>query len=169
MANWNGIMKVLELEHRSKEGLLLHRETDLKNLIHAQGEELILKILFSGQAVPERYYIGLDSRSSLEKSQAISDLSGLEPSSNSYSRQSVQSNNFSVVTVAAGYRQANSPTLLFKAAGGPWGPVRNMFLASGPAYGTESRLISSVPLSSNITVSDGETITMRMAMALSSC
>lgn len=169
MANWNGIMKVLELEHLASDGSLLHRETDLKNIIHSKGEELILKILFSGQAVPAKYYIGLDSRSSLDKSQSITDLSGLEPSSNSYARQSVDSNNFSVVTVSAGYRQANSPTLLFKAVGGSWGPVRNMFLTTGLGYGSGLTLISSVPLSSNINVSDGETITMRMAMALSSC
>lgn len=169
MANWNGIMKVLELEHLASDGFLIHRETDLKNIIHSKGEELILKILFSGQAIPAKYYIGLDSRSSLDRSQSIADLSGLEPSSNSYARQSVDSNNFSVVTVSAGYQQANSPTLLFKAAGGPWGPVKNMFLTTGLGYGSGLTLISSVPLSSSITVSDGEIITMRMAMALSSC
>ena len=169
MANWNGIMKVLELEHLSKDGSLLRRETDLKNIIHSKGEELILKILFSGQAIPAKYYVGLDSRSSLDREQSISDLAGLEPSSNSYARQSVDSNNFSVVTMTAGYRQANSPTLLFRAVGGPWGPVKNMFLTTGLGYGSGLTLISSVPLSSNITVSDGEVITMRMGMALSSC
>jgi hypothetical protein len=167
MENWNGIMKLLELEHIGKDGSVLHRETDLKNIIHSQGEDLILKILFSGGALPEKYYIGLDSRSSLDKSQSMSDIFGLEPNSNAYVRQSVKSDNFSVVNVAAGYKQANSPTLLFKATGGPWGPVKNMFLTTGLGYGTT--LISSVTLSTSITVADGEIITMRMAMALSSC
>lgn len=168
MSNWNGIMKVLELEHLAPDGSLIQRMTDLKNIIHSGGEDLILNILFAGQPVPEKYYIGLDSRSSLEKTQTISDLSGLEPNSNAYARIPVESDNFSVVSVVAGYRQANSPTLAFKATGGSWGPVSSMFLTTGLGY-TSPILISSVPLSASITVSDGEIITMRMAMALSSC
>lgn len=166
---WNGILKILELEHCSKEGKILHREENLKNVMHLQGEELILGILFSGQTTPDKYYIGLDGRGSTDRSQTISDIFGLEPLSAAYSRQAVESDNFSVVTVSGGRIQANSPTLLFKAVGGSWGPVRNMFLTTGLGYGANSILISSVSLSNDITVVDGEIITMRMAMALSSC
>lgn len=168
MEKWNGIMKILELQHVGRDGQVLHREENLLNIIHAQGEDLILKILFAGQAVPENYYVGLDFRSVLDRTQTIGDLFGWEPTTNAYSRQAVKSDNFSVVTMSSG-RQANSPTLLFRASGGSWGPVRNIFLSTALGYGTNSVLISSVPLSTSITVADGEVVTMRMAMALSGC
>jgi len=168
MKKWNGILKILEISHLSKDGSILHREEDLKNTIHSVGEELILKILFAGQSVPANYYVGLDFRSSISKSQSIGDLFGWEPTSNSYSRQAVPSSNFSIVTTTSG-RQANSPSLMFRASGGSWGPVRNIFLTTALGFGANSVLISSVPLSTSITVSDGEIVTMRMGMALSGC
>lgn len=167
METWNGIMKVLELEHIGSDGRVLHRESNLKNIIHGKGEELILSILFSGGSVPENYYVGLDFRSSLEKSQTISGVFGWEPMSYAYARQTVPSSNFSLTNTHSGL-QANSPTLLFRASGGSWGPVRNIFLCTALGYGTNSVLVSSVPLSTSITVADGEIVTMRMAMALSS-
>ncbi len=169
MKKWNGIMMVSEFSHFSKNGKLLYNEENIKNIIHIKGEELILKILFAGESVPENYYIGLDYRSSINRDQEINDVFGWEPTLNSYSRQSIDSNNFSIVTASSGSIQANSPTLLFRASGGSWGPVRNIFLSTALGYGTNSILISSVPLSTSITVADGEIITMRMAMALSSC
>lgn len=169
MSKWNGIMQIAEISHFSSKGDLLFRDSNLKNTIHVQGEELILKILFAGQPVPENYYVGLDFRSSIDRNQTISDLFGWEPVANAYSRQTVESNNFSIVTVSSGLKQANSPTLLFRASGGSWGPVRNIFLTTSLGYGTDSVLISSVPLSTSINVADGEIVTMRMAMALSSC
>lgn len=169
MSNWNGIMRVIEISHFGTDGGLLHREEDLRNTIHAQGEELILKILFAGESVPPSYYVGLDFRSAIDRTQTISDLFGWEPTANAYSRQAVESNNFSVINSSSGRKQANSPTLLFRASGGSWGPVRNIFLATALGYGTNSILISSVPLSTSISVADGEVITMRMSMALSSC
>lgn len=169
METWNGIMKVLELEHLGRDGRVLHKESNLKNIIHGKGEELILGILFSGESIPSNYYIGLDFRSSLDKAQTIADVFGWEPVSYAYSRQAVASSNFSITTVSSGNKQANSPTLLFRASGGSWGPVRNIFLCTALGYGTNSILVSSVPLSTSITVADGEIVTMRMAMALSSC
>jgi hypothetical protein len=169
MKNWNGILRVLEVSHLAKDGSTLYREENLHNTIHVTGEELILKILFAGQSIPVNYYVGLDFRSTISRSQVIGDVFGWEPSINAYSRQAVASNNFSIVTASSGNRQANSPTLLFRAAGGSWGPVRNIFLTTALGFGTNSVLISSVPLSTSITVADGEIVTMRMAMALSSC
>jgi hypothetical protein len=166
---WNGILKILEFSHFSQDEVLLYREKDIKNTMHFVGEDLILKMLFAGQPVPENYYVGLDSRSSIERSQTINQIFGLEPSSNAYSRQAVSSSNFSIITSSSGARQASSPTLLFRASGGSWGPVRNIFLTTALGFGANSILISSVPLSTLITVSDGEIVTMRMAMALSSC
>lgn len=168
MKEWNGILKILDISHFGNDGSLIHREENLNNTIHSAGEELILRILFSGGFVPSNYYVGLDFRSTITKEQVIGDVFGWEPTSNAYSRQAVVSNNFSIISTSSG-KQAKSPALLFRASGGSWGPVRNIFLATALGYGTNSVLISSVPLSTSITVADGEIVTMRMAMALSSC
>lgn len=165
MKEWKGLMKVLEVKHLGVDGKTLYQETGIRNLIHYSGEELILKILFGGQSIPERYYIGLDSRTSLNALGIISDLSGFEPTTNSYERQSVESNNFSVVSSSSGW-QANSPIITFRAMGGSWGPVKNIFMTTGLGY-SSSVLISSASLNRSITVADGELVTMRMAMALS--
>jgi hypothetical protein len=159
-------MKVLEIKHTDPAGNILYREEGIKNLIHYSGEQLILSILFGGVAVPENYYIGLDSRNSLSASSTIGNISGFEPTTGGYSRQGVDSSNFSVISAAEGW-QANSPVLLFSAVGGSWGPVKNIFMTTGLGYSASSTLISSASLSREIIVSAGEVVTMRMAMALS--
>lgn len=168
MKKWNGLMEILEFRHFSKNAEILYEEKNIKNLVHFVGQELILKILFTGEPVPSNYYIGLDSRTNLDSTLGIGSIFGYEPDNNSYERQKIQSDNFSVIVGSGGLRQANSPTVLFKAVGGSWGPVKNIFLTTNLGYGTNSILISSATLSRNITVADGEIITMRMAMALSS-
>lgn len=169
MKNWRGIMQISEFCHLDKNGKIIYKEENIYNLIHLVGEELILKILFAGEPIPANYYIGLDSRSSFDSSLGIGSIFGYEPNQNSYERQKVSSNSFSIISNAANHRQANSPTILFKATGGSWGPVKNIFLTTALGYGTNSILISSASLSRQIKVEDGEIITMRMAMALSSC
>jgi hypothetical protein len=167
MKSWRGIMRILEVQHADRCGKVLYSESDVRNVIHTKGEEFILGALFAGQSLPSNYYIGLDSRSALEASMEISDVSEYEPIVNYYSRQSVGSESFQIITGASGHKQANSPTILFKAVGGSWGPVKNIFLADGLGYGSNCTLISSAALSRQITVLDGEVVTMRMAMALS--
>jgi len=169
MKNWQGIMKISEFCHLDKNGKIVYKEENILNLIHLAGEELILKILFAGEPVPSNYYIGLDSRSSLDSSLGIGSVFGYEPNQNSYERQKVPSDSFSIIINTNSRRQANSPTLLFKAIGGQWGPVQNIFLTTALGYGTNSVLISSAKLSRQINLLDGEIITMRMAMALSTC
>ena len=162
-------MKILELNHFDSKKNLIYQEKNIKNIIHTKGEELILKILFAGESVPSQYYIGLDSRSSLSRDSDISAIYGLEPTQNYYSRQKVDSNGFAISTVSSGIR-ADSPLMAFKAVGGSWGPVNNIFLSTNLGTDVNNNiLISSVKLSRVITVSDGETITMKMGMALSSC
>lgn len=169
MKNWRGIMKVLDFQHISKEGKVIYNEKNVLNIMHLAGEELILKILFSGDPVPSNYYIGLDSRTTFDASLGIGSVFGYEPNTNAYERQKVQSDSFSIIVGSGNNRQANSPTVLFKAIGGSWGPVKNIFLTTNLGYGTNSILISSASLSRTITVSDGELVTMRMAMALTNC
>ena len=169
MTEWHGIMKVDEFRHETSDGRLLYLETGLKNIMHLGGESFILKVLFGGGSVPENYYIGLDSRSSLDRLSGIESIQYFEPNINSYSRQSVSSAGFSIMPSQTGGRQANSPTVLFRASGGSWGPVRNIFMTTGLGYGSSASLISSISLSRYTTVQDGEIITMRMSMALSGC
>jgi hypothetical protein len=169
MKDWKGIMTVQELLHISGDGSVLHREQNIKNMIHVVGEEYILRVLFSSLSKPENYYVGLDNRSSLLPSSTIAALTGEPTNINGYERQAIPSDNFQVESLS-GLMQARSPTLVFRATGGSWGPVKNMFIAT--ALGTDSNtstLISSVVLSREITVNDGEIITVRMSMSLSNC
>lgn len=155
------------MSHLSSEGKVLFAEKNIRNMLHDAGEEFILKVLFGGVAVPSNYYVGLDARTSLSASSLISELYGPEPASNAYERQRIQNSNFAVTAGSSGGRKATSPALLFKAIGGSWGPVKNIFLCTGLGYSTNVTLISSASLSRTITVSDGEIITMKMAMTLS--
>lgn len=168
MKDWHGIMTILELNHISDNGATLYRETNVKNIIHKVGEEYVLGVLFSSKTKPENYYVGLDSRSSLNSVSDIGAVIEYEPSiTNAYERQAVASNSFQVQEVS-GVMQARTPTLVFKATGGSWGPIKNIFIAT--ARGTDPNtctLISSAGLSREITVASGEIITMRMAMSLS--
>lgn len=168
MKPWHGIMTILEMEHLDSNGRLLHREENIKNMLHDAGEDFILKVLFAGTAVPANYYIGLDSRTSLSSLQTISSLYGPEPALNGYERQKIQSDNFAVSAGPSGSRQATSPAILFKAIGGSWGPVQNIFLSTGLGHSSNIVLISSASLSRSITVASGEIITLKMAMTLSS-
>lgn len=169
MGNWKGIMRVVEVVHRDRAGGVLRVERDILNTIHALGEEFVLKALFAGGGVPPEYYIGLDSRASISVSDAIAGLIGSEPVANGYERQAVASDGFAIVADSTTARKANGPTVLFTASGGSWGPVRNIFLCTGLGYGSDTVLVSSAALGQNIVVSDGETVSMRMAMSLSGC
>lgn len=166
MKPWHGIMTVLELEHLDAGGKTLYREENIKNMLHYAGEEFILKVLFGGTPLPANYYAGLDARTSLDANTTISALYGPEPASNAYERQKIQSSNFAVSLTATG-RKATSPAVLFKAIGGSWGPVKNIFLSTGLGYSSGVVLISSASLSRTITVADGQIITLKMAMSLS--
>jgi hypothetical protein len=166
MGKWHGIMRITELVHSDRFGRTIQVRHDLFNTMHLLGEEFVLGVLFSGGQIPGSYYIGLDARASLSASDAISGLNGLEPVGKGYERAAVDSDNFSVVSSPSG-RQANSPTVLFTATEGPWITVKNIFLCTGLGYGQGSVLISSAPIGQDIRLSSGETISMRMAMAIS--
>ena len=159
------IMQVLEISHLDKYGKVLYQNSNLNNIIHTEGEEFILKILFGGASIPASYYLGLDSRSSLTRSDSISQISSFEPSSSGYVRQSVNTSSFAFVTNSLGDYQANSPVVIFRAVGGSWGPVKNIFLTTQP-NNTNAYLISSVPLGANLTLQDQEMVSMRIGIAL---
>lgn len=160
------IMKVIEVYHFDKKGHCLYKNTNINNILHGEGEEFILKVLFGGNSIPSQYYLGLDSRSTLSRTDTVGSLSSLEPTTSGYIRQTVDANSFSFITNDSGNYQANSPVVLFRAVSGSWGPVRNIFLTDQAGYG--GKLISSVPLGSNLIVQAGEIISMRIGLALAS-
>lgn len=167
---WYGLMKVLEIEHLDVDGKLLWKDSNIKNLLHAGGEEFILDVMFTGNAtIPTNYYLGMDNRSSLARNDTMSTVSSTEPTSvNGYVRASVPSSgSFSVSEVDETVFEAESPILSFSATGGSWGPVGNLFLTNASDF--SGVLISSVLLSSPTTVTDGQTINVRIAMGLRDC
>lgn len=165
---WNGLIKVLEVEHRSADGKLLWRDENLHNLLHTEGEEYVLRTLFINRALPSTYYLGLDNRSSLAAGDDISTASATEPTVNGYVRVPASSTaDFTLSINSNGFNQADSPIVTFRATGGSWGPVKNLFLTDDIAVA--GLLIASVELSGSITVSDGEVVSMRLGMALKDC
>lgn len=158
-------MEVLEIRHHNKNGDILYEEKNINNIIHKTGEEFMLKALFGGLSLPSQYYLGLDARSTLSVSDVLSNCSALEPTGSGYYRQSINNDNFTFITNTFGDYQANSPVVLFKAIGGTWGPVKNIFLST-VSSASSGYLISSVSLGSTIIVSDGETVSMRIGLAL---
>lgn len=162
------LVRILGIQHRDRSGRVIFEGKDLSNVVHSSGEEYMLKVLFSGQSVPAFYYIGLDARPAPSAPDTIEGLQALEPNSNGYERQSLNSGDFATSLNASGTWQSTGPTVLFQASGGSWGPIKNIFLCTGLGYESPT-LISSVSIGQNLTVQDGETVTMRMAMSLSGC
>lgn len=165
--DWRGILQVVEVNHiRNKQ--VIWQSSNLKNVLHIQGEEYLLKILFSNIiAKPQYYYFGLDNRATVAEADTLLSLDG-EPTTHNYSRQIVNSISDWAFAVSGGYNEAKSPILTFGAYGGSWGPIRNLFMTmqtqeTDPALGY---LISTVYLGQKITVLDGDSISMRMAIKL---
>lgn len=167
---WNGIMKVLEIKHRDKNGKTLWEQQNIKNLLHLKGEEFLLRAAFTGgkvsNVIPENYYLGLDNRSTVTESDVMSDING-EPAFSGYERQPISSAGDFTVTFENGHYQAISPIVAFIAVGGAWGPVQNLILSD--QSGSLGTLISTATLETPVNVNDGESVTMRIAMTLKDC
>lgn len=164
MNNWHGIMKVLEFNHLDKDGNILYQQRNILNTLHTTGEEFILSVLFQGLAIPEFYYLGLDNRSSLAVGDTMATVSVTEPSTNAYERQSVDSTDWTLVVNSNSNKQTNSSIVTYRAVGGSWGPIKNIFLTDEP--NNSGYLIASAQLSEQVTVSSGEIISMRFGFAL---
>ena len=158
------LLKVLEIKHLDKNNKIKFVKNNINNLLHKTGEEYILKVLFGGESIPNEYYLGLDSRSVISRIDTLNTVSTNEPSLNGYSRQSISNSSFSFSVNSEDNYQANSPVVLFRATGGSWGSVNNLFLAT--SLTNNGYLISSVPLGANLIVANGETVSMRIGLAL---
>ena len=167
--DWQGIMKVLWIKH-SRNGKVLYEQSNIRNLLHTDGESFILRAVFTGgqvsSVIPSNYYLGLDNRTEIVAANNLDSLVA-EPTSDGYVRQPVSSAGDFVVTLEGLNYRATSPIVAFRAEGGSWGPVQNIFLTdSATSSGT---LISSAQLDSAVTVVDGDQITIRIGLALKDC
>jgi hypothetical protein len=171
MSNWNGLVKILHIQHLSKGGEVLWEDFDLKNVFHTEGEAFVLNAVFAGgnnpnTIIPDLFYFGLDNRTLPTAADTMSDVSN-EPATNGYFRSSASSTAQFTVTLVDGINQANGPILQFTAAGGSWGPVSQLFLTN--KSDDSGSLLATVALSSSLTVDDGESVNMRMGLSLRDC
>lgn len=159
---WHGLMKIVDVQH-VRDGKVIWGAKNLLNTFHLAGEQRILQYCFSGQTVPSNFYVGLDARVTLAESDTIDDLLD-EPTGDGYVRQAVASNGFTVEAVDNVYR-ASSPIVTFTASpSSSWGPVTNIFLAD--STDDSGILFASAPLGQSVTVENGDSILMRIALAL---
>jgi hypothetical protein len=165
-------MRVLSLEQRNSSGDLIWANSNIGNLLHGDGEKFLLNVLFTGSNIyntfiPNYYYLGLDNRSSLSIDDTMAAIVG-EPTVHAYARQPISSSGgFSVVQNGDSNYQATSPVVTFRATGGTWGPVANIFLTDKSDL--SGSLIASANLGAPFQVSDGDTVTVRLGMSLRDC
>jgi hypothetical protein len=168
--DWHGIIKILEVQHL-RNSKVIWEEKNINNILHSEGENFFLKCCFvnDGSYPPGNYYFGLDNRSAIAADDLIEDLAE-EPSLSGYGRIAVDSTSgFSIEKVNQVYRAAGS-IITFSAIGGSWGPVRNLFLSTSISSASDnlasSILLASAQLSSSLTLTDGDSVNMRMALSL---
>jgi len=158
------------LKH-TRNGKVIREEKNLNNTLHKRGEEFMLRALFTAgnspnSLIPDDYYFGLDNRTTVNDDDDFVNVVG-EPTSYGYSRQTVSS--LGEITVSENDNKIRGTTtiLTFRADGGTWGPVRNLFITD--RSDNNGYLIATVANASAFTVIDGDDITMRMSIGLSGC
>lgn len=169
--DWHGLIKILDIQHLSKDGEVIWQAKNLYNILHTEGEEFILKSMFIGgndpnTFIPDSYYFGLDNRPTPDAGDTMDDLVS-EPTINNYIRQPIASINAFTVSTVGGINQAQSPIVTFSASGGSWGPVTSLFLTD--QADNSGFLIATVPLTNTTTLSDGEVFNVRMGLSLTDC
>ncbi len=168
--DWNGLLKILEIEHLDSAGNVIWSDKNLYNVFHSEGEEFVLRAVFVGGVantiIPVNYYFGLDNRTTPAIADTMLSLTS-EPSTNGYGRIAVSSTNTFTVALTGSNFRADGPIVTFSASGGSWGPVKNLFLTDqidGSGF-----LIASVPLSQTLILDTGEVVNMRMGLSLKDC
>lgn len=181
---WHGLLEIQEIIHTDKYGKVLWQEKNLTNILHNTGEYLLLSTTFAGLTLPETFYFGLDSRTTLtvtggtggesliypvvEENITIANSPTGEPSIGSgYYRVSVANDVFVVVLEDNHYR-ANGPIVTFLGSGDGWGPVTNLFM-SYVNDSSQDIILATVPLSQPIQINDGEVLNARLGLKLRTC
>ena len=170
--NWHGILKILEIQHLNSDGKLLWEAKDLYNVLHYQGENLIIGCMFCGTTLPKNYYFGLDMRTSILQADTLASTNLYntiipEPHDSGYARQSTTSSGFTLSPAStSGGSQAMGPVVTFSATSGY--TVYNLFLTDCQS-GINGNLIATVTFPSAITINAGDVVNMRMSLTLSQC
>lgn len=170
--SWNGLLIIDEVKHLDKDGNVIWQNNNIKNTLHTQGEEFVLKALFSSDVeIPENYYFGLDNRSTIALADTLEDVVETEPASSGYERQMVNSVDDFQFEIVGGNWRAKGAVVTFQAIGGSWGPIKNIFLSNqsqlmNPELGA---LISSAYLGQTVEPTAGESMSLRMIIALKDC
>jgi len=165
MKSWSGVLKIIEIEH-IRDSKVIWNQKDIYNQIHSKGEELLLNCCFNndGSYPPAEYYFGLDNRPTIARGDLLSNLLD-EPIGGGYIRQSRSSSSGFTVELVNGTYRASSAIITFSASGGSWGPVKNIFLTT--TSGSSGVLVSSSALSQQVSLTNGDSVNLRMALSLS--
>jgi hypothetical protein len=167
LKNWRGILKIDEFSVLNEKKEIIYQEKNIHNILHQEGELLILSVLFTGSAAPSSYYIGLDNRPTLAFTNTLSSLSN-EPTSYGYSRQQILPAEFNINFTSGSNYQVTGPVINFSATTNQWGPVQNLFLTN-VSSGNGGTLISSARLAESITVIPPNIVSLKFSFALSNC
>lgn len=170
MNNWRGILKILEIKHLDINGNVIWEKRNIKNVLHLDGEEFLLRAAFLGgresTIIPDNYYLGLDNRQTVQVEDTLDDLIG-EPSGGGYERQMVSSAGDFAINFESNHFLITSPIVAFRATTGSWGPITNLFLSD--VVNSSGYLISTAELNSAVSLEIGESVTMRIGMTLKEC
>ena len=160
------LLKIEDIQHVDVDGSVLWEQKGINNIFHLDGEFYLLNIAFNtggGITVPSSYYIGMDNRITPAISDTLANLSQ-EPTQFGYLRQPVSSANGFDVALNTGNYRATSDIVTFSAAGGTWGPVKNLFITTSAT--NSGYLISTASLDTARSVQDGQTLTLRFSIGL---
>ena len=136
------------------------------NILHNDGEEFISKLFTTATTIPTNLYIGLDDRSSLAESDALTTIAATEPSTGSYARATVAL--ASAVTAeldgGTGDWQFRTNVFNFAPSGANWGTLSNAFLTTQASAQTGQFLLASRAFSAQRTINDGDDIDVSIIM-----
>lgn len=164
--NWNGLVTLEKLWITDETGKTIFELSDIKNLLHVEGQALFLGCMFKNTAVPGTYFVGLDSRTTITASQTLADLTA-EPTTPGYTRQPLTTNTDFELLVDTSSARVRSATISFTASGSSYSAT-DMFLCT-VGSGTSGLLISTVQFGTTVTVSPNNVVSMKFAMTLGSC
>ncbi len=153
------LMTIDEVKYCDSNNDTIWIATNLKNMLHLDGQKFISQVLFNGLAIPSNYYIGLDNRTTVNVGDILASIVS-EPSTNGYNRKAVNAQSGFTVSYSTNKWRALSGNIVFNATGGSWGPVKNAFLTAG------GFLISTIVLPIETTLTNGQYFSFRMRFSL---
>ena len=120
------LMKIDNFSILDRNNKVRYQQRDIKNTFHQQGEEYILNALFKGpeNLVTNGYYIGLDARPTLNRTDTLTSIIG-EPlvQGNNYQRQNVAFLNWQIINPNTSTTTTASPTFTLAPYYAKSGPV----------------------------------------------